>query len=257
MDNQELILTLNPSGVTRELLNIQESSSNNVLFGLQTIENIDHLKHPHDLSDNQGFFIYNVSDKKESPEIQRKDYKDWLIKKGIEDLIKGVNLTLIDTYKYGLLFKSRHDIKTSNDVNKIFNLVTKKTKRLGLPNLFDEIREFLNEPLFYEENILSINRIRNCLVHRNGYVTDLDLNGLPNKQLTLDCKKVKLVKKNKDGEEEVLGPFKNDGTISISFVDKQKTFNMGDKLAFDFRDFNDIVFTFSLFGQDLTNKLVR
>lgn len=74
-------------GVTRELLSIQESSFNNVLFGLQTIENTDNLKYPHDLSDNEGFFIYTVSDK---------------IKKGIEDLIKGVNLTLIDAYKYGL-----------------------------------------------------------------------------------------------------------------------------------------------------------
>jgi hypothetical protein len=257
MENQELTLTLDPAGVTRESLSIQESSSNNVLFGLQTIENTDNLKHPHDLSDNEGFFIYSVSDKKESPEIQRKKYKDWLIKKGIEDLIKGVNLTLIDTYKYGLLFKSKDDIKTIDDVNEIIDLVTKKTKRLGLPNLFNEIRQFLSEPLAHEENILSINRIRNCLVHRNGYVTDIDLNGLPNDQLKLDCKKIKLVKKNKDGEEEVLGPFKNDGKINISITDKQKTFNKGDKLSFDFRDFNDIVFTFSLFGKDLINKLVK
>lgn len=185
-------------------------------------------------------------------------FKDWLIKKGIEDLIKVLNLTLIETCNYGVLYLSMNSIKTVKDYNTILENERKSTRKLGIPQLIERIEGFLTDQLLHKEKILSINKLRYCLAHRNGTITGVDINDKEKEILKLEYSGFKLVRYEDGQEIEIDGPFEtNETDVSVSFVEKKRNFKIGETINFTYREFNEINLTFSLFGHDLTNKLPR
>ncbi len=223
------------------------------------MEGITTLPDPHDLENNESFFIYNVDDKKETIEVRRSNYKNWLIRKGTEDLIKGVNLTLIEAHWFGAIAKSVNEINSIDEFNKIGAETRKKSQRLGIPDLLSQLgeRKYLKEPLMYEKNILSLNRLRNCLVHRNGIVSSHDIDNTDNNLMELKYKRLALTHNVQGGEVELTKPFKNEGQqINFKIDERSKTFGLNSKVELSFRDFNDFVFTCSIFGNELISKLI-
>lgn len=51
-----------------------------------------------------------------------------------------------------------------------------KNTGLHFPELIKKVNKSLKEPLKYSKEILSINKVRNCLIHRNGFVHPRDFN---------------------------------------------------------------------------------
>ncbi len=62
----------------------------------------------------------------------------------------------------------------------------------------------LTAPLLYKSEILSLNKARNCLVHRNGFVTDKDTNDALNTELRIEYSRMRLFYKNDLEEIEVV-----------------------------------------------------
>lgn len=257
MNQKKTYITINPQDVTNKLQEIQENSIAQIFFGLQTLENTEVLKPAFELSNGEGFFTYAMGSKSLSLEEKKENYKNWLIKKGIEDLIKGLNLTLLDTCIYGVLHKNMDSIKTGGDYNVVVDREIRNTRKLGIPQLLKRIDGFLLDTLTHKEKILSINQTRNCLIHRNGLVTNMDANNNNNKALKLSYSGFEVLKISEEGgEKEINGPFDtNGGEVKVSVVEKSKSFELGETLNFDYRDFNEINFTFTLFAHELISKL--
>jgi hypothetical protein len=249
----EYVLTLNPAGVTNSLINIQKNSAKHVLFGLRSIETTNNFVEPHDLSDNEGFFVYYLDNKEDLPAIQKQQYKKWLIKKGIEDLMKGISLTLIDAYCYGSLYAAKDAMTLTDQFLAVREKAEKEAHKLALPNLITHLTsKFLRDRLVHEQDILSINKVRNCLVHRDGFVTDKDVNHGAD-ELMVSYKRLKIIKVSTS--QEITAPTSNDSSVRFALEPATIQFKIGDHLDFNFRNFNDFNFTCSRFGQDLVSKL--
>ncbi|MGP8217472.1 MAG: hypothetical protein ACLQQ4_18030 [Bacteroidia bacterium] len=114
----------------------------------------------------------------------------WLYKKAFEEFIIGLTESLIEAYR--LLKISRLSVSTKLKRDKtdvqIMEEITKindTAMKMFFPNLLNEIEKELEVALLFKNELISINCVRNCLVHRSGIVKDKDINDEANKVLKL------------------------------------------------------------------------
>lgn len=107
-------VTLNPDAVLAPLLTILGQSSKNVLFGLQLIDSFEKPVSVSDIQSEDTFFSFQFDDPQSEPDtsISKESFKLWILKKGFEDLIKGINLTLIEAYFFTSLMAKKSDLRT-------------------------------------------------------------------------------------------------------------------------------------------------
>jgi hypothetical protein len=254
-------VTLNPDGVFAPLLSILGQSSKNVLFGLQLIDSVEQPINPMDIQSEDTFFTFHFDDpqKEQDISLSKENFKLWTLQKGFEDLIKGVNLTLIEAYFYTSLVAKRNDMKTFQDLQDEIVQLRKSAFKQHLPELLAKVKPGLSDTLLYETDIVSLNKVRNCLVHRNGLVTEKDITDETTKQLKVEYSRMKMFYVT-DGVEKEIEKFTlitGGSSIQMKMVKESFIFNLGDRVKFDFRQFNSLLTTCWLFGTDLTQKLPK
>jgi hypothetical protein len=167
--------------------------------------------------------------------------------------MKGISLTLIDAYCYGSLYAAKDAMTVTDQFLAVREKAEKEAHKLALPNLITHLTtKFLRGPLTHEQDILSINKARNCLVHRDGIVTDKDVNKGTD-ELVITYERLKMLKSTTS--EEIVAPTPTDTSIKIISDRATMKFKLGDELDFNFRDFNDFNFTCTRFGKNLVSKL--
>lgn len=251
------VVNFNPQGVIAPLLKILEECTNVVLFGLQTIETVKEI--PPDLEIEDGFFRMQIGKVETDIELKKQVYKTWLIKKGFEDLIKGINLTLMEAYLYVSLISRAADLKTGQDFNKAFSEIRKQALKMNLPDLIEKIKPHLNKDLTYERQIRSINKARTCLVHRNGILTEKDTNDIDNQLLKLEWVRFKLFYEKDGGEIEIQGKSVIEGGTTIKMKQESNfiDFKIGDRINLNYKQFNEFIVTCNYFGADLVDCLPK
>lgn len=256
---QNHIVTLHPAGVNAPLLNIISESSNNVLFGLQLIDSVETPIAPFDIQSEDVFFALYFKDPHQVQDTvaSKTHFKLWLLKKGFEDLIKGISLSLIEAYFFTSIVSKHKDLKTPQQLHEETERIRKKASKLHLPELFKRIKPFLTSDLSYESQILSLNQVRNCLVHRNGLVTEFDINNQVQNQLQVNFSRMKMTYNVDDTSLEIqkFSPFKAGTVFSFGISQEVRVFEIGETVTFNFQEFNHLVTTCFLFGQDLVSKL--
>jgi len=252
-------VTLNPDGVFAPLLTILGQSSKNVLFGLQLIDSFDQPINPADIQSEDTFFTLHFDDPQKEQDIalSKENFKLFMLQKGFEDLIKGVNLTLIEAYYFTSLVAKRNNMKTFKDLQDEIGQLRKSAFKQHLPELLKKVTPGLSGSLLYESDIISLNKVRNCLVHRNGLVTEKDITDEITNQLQVEHSRMIMVCE-KDGVEEEIEMFtmlSAGSSIRVKMVKETINFKLGDKIKFDFKQFNSLLTTCWLFGNDLAQKL--
>jgi hypothetical protein len=259
---QTIQITLHPDGVVAPLLTILGQSANNVLFGLQLIDSVEKPIDIQEIKSEDTFFSFQFSDPSQGQDISlnKENFKLWILQKGFEDLIKGVNLSLIEAYFFCSLVLKRNDLKTYQHLQTEIEELRETALKQSLPGLLSKVKPALTADLTYEEEINSINKVRNCLVHRNGVVTDKDVNDIGNRQLKVQYSRMKLYA-DKDGQEVMevkKNTFVEGGTsIKLTMVKESIIFNLDDRVKFNYQQFNHLLTTCYLFGIDLTQKLPK
>jgi hypothetical protein len=254
-----LTLQLNTNGVIAPLLKHLEECTNSVLFGLQAIELVSEI--PPDLEIEDGFFKFQIGENDRSITEKKGLYKTWLLKKGFEDLVKGIEYSLREAYIYVSIISKSSELKTDEDFKRIFTSIRTQALRMHIPNMIEKIEPHLAKPWSYKNQILSINKGRTCLVHRNGLVTEKDINDTINKALKLAWVKYKIFYE-KDGKEiEIMGKGVIDlgtGTmVKIRREDNSISFKQGERITFNYRQFNEFIVTCNHFGVDLVDCLPK
>jgi len=254
-------ITLNPDGVFAPLLNILGQSSKNVLFGLQLIDSVDDIKEPLEIESEDTFFTFHFSDPnaKQDIAVSKDNFKLWTFQKGFEDLIKGINLTLIEAYFFVTIITRRNDLKTFGDLQNEIIQMRKTALEQSLPGLLSKVKPCLTGNLTYEKQVTSLNKVRNCLVHRNGIVTPKDINDKTTNQLRAEYSRMKMYA-DKDGQETEVKKFtmvEGGSSIKMKIVNESIDFNLGNRVQFDYQQFNSLLTTCYLFGLDLAQKLPK
>lgn len=114
-------------------------------------------------------------------EINKNDALDWLFRKAFEDFILGLTESLVEAYKCLKLRTLSIERKgkpftSEKDLYETVDKIKKSADKAYFPVLLTHIEKELNYPLPLSKEILSVNKVRNCLVHRNSIVSDQDLN---------------------------------------------------------------------------------
>ncbi len=256
-DQNTQTITLNASGVIGPLFKVLKECTNSILFGLQSTEIIKDI--PPELVIEEGFFRMQFDQDESDIDVKKQNFKNWLVKKGFEDLVKGIEYSLREAYFYVSIFSRASELKTGEAFNQAFTEIRKKALKMHIPDMIQEIEPHLIHPLNYKEQILSINKGRTCLVHRGGLVTEKDINNLSEKALKLRWVKLKLFYE-KDGREiELQGKTVIEGGTSIKMrrEDNEISFKLGEHISLNYRQFNEFIVTCHHFGTDLVDALPK
>jgi hypothetical protein len=182
----------------------------------------------------------------------------WILTKAFEEFINGLTKSFKETYTYLKIYtlsqKPKYSL-TQEEFEIELKKIDDEIEKFHFPNFIDIIEKQLNTTLPLKEEILSINKIRNCLVHRHGTVGEKDVKNSPTDDLQLKWISQKfwaIV----DGEQiEVTYNIRKDGIVvsqlSHQTIRNEKIFKIGNKISFDINEFNGIAYTCAIFASNL------
>lgn len=256
MHNDKLtaVLTVNPEDFLIPLKQTLAECSNAVFTGLAVLDNLTEL--PEFIHGEDNFMMHKPYGVELTIDKRKALYKDWLIKKGFEDLIKAVTTMLIDVCKMLRIKSKLKNTKTWSEFQVLITTPDNEISTKPFPKLLELIRPNLLDNLTFETEINSINRVRRCLVHRNGVVTQQDFF---KDETTLKLRWVfyRIVYIENGHEEEVKSMLliSGKGKINITQEKRIKEFKENERIEITYQLFNELITTCFLFGQDLITKL--
>lgn len=108
-------------------------------------------------------------------------------------------------------------------------------RKLGVAKKIQGLREDLGLELFFYQHVFSVNRVRNCLVHRMGIVSPLDVEG--DGMLKFTYRALELFSPHPEGSGEIIidkpgvagAP---GGAIMMRAVDRTREFKVGERILF-------------------------
>lgn len=257
---REIKLTLNPQGVINPLLRAFHSAVEVVSISLEAIEKAD-LSLP---IVSKGQIHLTLTDPNPKPDAERRsEYSDWLVAKGFQEYARGVRATLEEAYFYSALVIRAQNAKPGEINNwERFQAemaeIRQKAMRANFPLLMQEVSKTLISPLNFENEFLTLQKVRNCLEHRQGVVGPEDLDektgtlklSFPCLKLTAECQGI---------ETEIgIGSFvEKDSVIKIGFASELREFKLAEKVVITAQDFSDIGWGCWAFAEELGKKLPR
>ncbi len=256
----KLNMTLNPNAVIAPILKSTFECTENVLFGLKSIDSLTSLQN--ELLEEDVFFQVRQGYPTDFI-TQKKNYKEWLLKKGFSDLMEGIKYSLAEAnYFISLcnMAENGHIKTTFKAIKQSIAKNRKESLKMHLPELLSEVNKYLIEPLSFGNEIISLNQVRNCLVHRKGMVSDMDLNNKVNSLLKAQWVRLKLFYIL--GEEEIeltkghIVKVEN-ANILHKLEKQEKSFSLGEHITFSYQDYNELLVTCYQFGYDLVSKLPK
>lgn len=254
----EIKITISQDGVITPALTAIKECSQSILFGLKSIDQITKLP---DFQSQDEKYLKQQFGEPDPFDIQKNKYKSWLLTKGFEELIEGIKLTLVEAFRYVSIYNmfggNTEKIETTLEkINKDFDELREHSGKQSLPALFEKIRPYITSQLLYENHIKTLNKARNCLVHRKGKVTPEDTN-TKNNTLKINWIRYFIFFDYKDGEVEFIPGHitKESVEIKIRIKEEEKEFNLNETISFTFEELQEFMTTCHQFLIDLASKL--
>jgi hypothetical protein len=178
--------------------------------------------------------------------------EQWQLRAVIRDAIELTNLFLDQCRLVSALFEVIHDGKLrGEDYNRIVNNESKQFHRRGFPDKLKRMREAFGISVELEPHVISINKARNCLVHRMGIVCEQDVDS--NNELVVLWRTFEIQAESPDGSEDFVidspGMVLQEGwKVSSRITDKRKIFKLGERFQFSYREITDTIFSLIVFS---------
>lgn len=253
-DNLKMILKLNPNDLLITLNQKLLECSNAVFFGINSLELTTELPKSLRMEENQIFTHAPIG--KLNIEQSRENFKIWILKKGFEDLISALTELLI-SFSSIIDLNEKIKLMKVTTPQKFVELICEpndENSKKDFPKLIDKVNAYLKEPLKYNEEVKSINRVRRCLVHRNGVVRPLDFNIENGLELKWWFYEICLIENEKKKSIERFDIMTDDMKMEMTEIQKSKTYKENDRVSFDFQEFNELVHFCQKFGLDVLEK---
>lgn len=204
------------------------------------------------------FTIQNSNKANPTFHEQKQITLDWVFTKAFEEFINGLTKSFKEAYKYLKVFalhKELNYLKSREQLNEELQKIDAELDRLHFPDFLDRIEKLLCIPLPLKGEILSINQVRNCLVHRHGIVGDKDIKNSATSELSLKWITLKIWVEIEGKQVEMSYDLRKDGisvdSMSFKQVPRERAFRLGEKVLINIDEFNDISFTCSSFVSEL------
>ena len=255
---------LSPKG---EIQRAIQRSMDLVSFGLQAADRleIESLEIP-----GLHFQVRAAQNLAMGIEQAREEFRTWVLANGLCDCVDAIGPSLEWARKMCFIW-SREGEVTEVEEGKL-RLSAQISGEEWNAHIIDEARSFEYKPLRdkldhlqdkyhlpqpeLSEAILSINKARNCLTHRDGIVGPLDLKDKSEGELLVKWRKYEFQVRGEEGTRVLeLGVQAQGGVLSIALVNVSKKFALGDRIFFSPAEFVDISMTFLFFAMQIENAI--
>jgi hypothetical protein len=188
----------------------------------------------------------------------REAFRTWCLKNSFTEAIDLVSAFLEDCRTIAALFRLRGTC-TGTDLNKVYIEDAKKFHEFGFPAKIEHLRKDFGIASQFEDHVVSLNRARNCLVHRLGIVSPKDINA--SGRLVVTWHSLNLIAiDNSTGRETILVEptvFESESQIAARIGPYRREFRIGDRILFDRNEHKHTVFTFYVFALELVQTLEK
>jgi len=252
-------IKLRREGVVAPLVTLLRETTENVAIGLWAAR--EYSPGGVHLSPDYIPFTFSEPDLKDPPEDEirrrRQGFEAWVLKRGFEECSKAVFESLHEAYLFVRFAQADLSaVATLDDLQKFEREVRRKAGKMQFPGFLQAIKSGLTSPLDLEDEISSVNRVRNCLEHRRGIVGESDVT--PDEYaLVLKWRELQLVSE-KDGKVSAykMGTLAPEGAaIGLRTVSSSRGFGVGERITLTAAEFNHVAYTCYLFGYTLANSL--
>jgi len=258
---EAITLTLNPAGVGDPLKRAVATATQVIGTCIRALE-ADDLA-PADLQ--AEFMAYRFDGLDLSIGERRAMIHNWLFAKGFQDLVRGVREMLEEAHFYLAMIKSDPGLTTMAKIEADIAAKRLAAQKPSFPLLLEQVNAGLREPIIFEAEYLSFQKVRNCLEHRAGCVLPKDVDptsGL----LTLHFPRLKAFYKRGSEEIEIAGgeqidPGPNGAhseggvPILVKRVMRSREYCVGENVEITLQHFAEIAMACHLFADDLMSKL--
>jgi hypothetical protein len=157
-------------------------------------------------------------------------------------LVKIIHEYIESAYKVYSALKENKKGNTILCFEKHIESLCKKFHRMHFPAKLEEIIKDLklSVPL---DTLTQINRVRNCLEHRAGIVSQEDCD-ITKKYMSVRFRYPRIG--SPTGEMSPISHIKGKLPTQLNFVDEEKRFRIGDKILFDFYDNTKLIFSLNI-----------
>lgn len=249
---KHLQVTLNKDGVAAPVLRAAVLATSVVGTSLRALSN-DDLSPPELKSDFMSFSFGGT----EFPESERlQTYQNWILGKGFQDLARGVRETLEEAIFYLEMTKLEAGATTWGALQSHMAKIRGRAMRPGFSQLMEEVNTGLTERMAFEVEFLSLQKVRNCLEHRNGRVGLKDVDPTTG-VMALSFPRLKITASEDGKETEVYeGQFFEKGAeLYLGRETRIREYAMEEAVVISAADFYEIALACHLFAVDLATKL--
>jgi len=193
-------------------------------------------------------------------EVVRTEFKTWTLCNGLRDSVEALASFLEECRTVCAIYSlgSSFQIQTEDWQKRIVDNA-QKFHQLGLPHKVEHLaREFHSDlrPSLTSD-VLTMNLARNCLVHRKGVVTQLDVNSPDGLRVT--WLKPELLVTGKAGERVLVLPetVEEGETIAFKQSPVSRLFKLGERIEFTPQEFSEMSWTFHAFSSELVARIEK
>ncbi len=113
-----------------------------------------------------------------SPEISADDrraaFETWTISKAFHELMRGLRASIEQAHLILQVIGKVHKVGSASTLDDFLAPFKREAEKMNFVDLLDRVETHLGGPLHFSDAYLSMQRLRNCLEHRNGIVGDVD-----------------------------------------------------------------------------------
>jgi len=234
-----------------------------VVLGLQAVESCpDGELHLDDV-----FFSWEFNEPASSTPQTREQFKSWLLGVGLRDGIESLNI-FIDEIRFiaGLIKRTLSDdlrVARAGSAAAVLRDFRKEEigryARLGLPDKMENLFAEFGIKVPLADAILSLQKARNCLTHRRGIVGAEDGNtengGLRVHFVVLETVHTDLSGRIHAAERDML--VLAGESIGVRWVEREKTFPIGQRVTFTAQEFQHLIYTLWDAGSLLIDEFMK
>lgn len=189
-------------------------------------------------------------------------YTDWVLRSGFKELIELILLFVERVRTFGAVLNLLQDQKADGHlpgpaVQKALKADATRFHRAGLPERLQHLEATyrLTLPPDVKTSLLSLNKARNCLVHRGGVISKEDLTD--GQSLVLTWVQFQLLLRDEDGERPaVIGAFQAKAAeVFLRRSLSQKRFPAFSRVVLTPEEFADITWSLAVTGIEFAAAL--
>ena len=189
----------------------------------------------------------------------RNEYEKWLVRNFLGEGINYTQVFLEECRTICAIYSISNRQIRGHEYNKAINEEKKKYHNYGLPKKLETLREKYSVYSDSESNILSLNKLRNCIVHRLGIVSERDVT--EDDQLTIRMRCLGIFAKNPETGEEIEVDKKTRVEKGWSIIgrshEKSKSFKLNESVSLDYNEMTHCIYTFFFFAASMKESITE